>query len=230
MFFILTTVFAAGCSKPSKPVGETIIVLDRGYVGPANLQVWVDEALSDAVKRGSTTEVWMISNGSASTMTRVALPNQGEFKTTAQNGPARALERDEMKAKASEALMTALTNTSSAEASLTGTDLLGGLEAGIGRLTDLSAPSTLYLITGGGVHATAQFDLYKDDLEAMPVWKPTFTGNGQKDFLTIKLLGVGLFPGVSSIDNLLVGKVVKFWSDRCANLQPLVQQTCNVGG
>lgn len=157
---------AAGCATVKEaavglPPDEGIrrsLIIDPGYQ-PLSRSLEAAEAVAaDSAHRGHRLSVRVVDGGNASSLRHVDLTaaNGGDLRREARNRPGRDEEAERNTAAVAAAIRSGLDDFAY---SGSGADLLGAVER---VASSRPAPDQVVLITGGGVHQTAEANLVAD--------------------------------------------------------------------
>lgn len=197
------------------------LVVDQGYLTVQETMTLVRPVVAFVAENGGDVAVRVVGTGNAAASGPLPLAsvNGGSLHREACNDGARHDEALANTDAVLDEIETALAATAAqAEANATGRDLLGALEAASRRVVDSSTAGghSIVLVTGGGVHQTADRDLiaaYSSGEDGAFSDVPALAA-GAAD---IVIVGAGAFPGIEEPPPTdLSAKLRAFWDDVCA--------------
>lgn len=143
---------------PEDPGLRRTVIIDPGYQ-PLNRVLKTAEAvIGDSADAGHRLSIHLVDGGNASSLRDVDLSsaNDGDLRREARNGPGRREEAERNAEAVTDAVRAELADFSYTGS---GADLFGAID----RVTaSRIAPEQVVLITGGGVHQTAELNLVAD--------------------------------------------------------------------
>jgi hypothetical protein len=217
---------AAGCTDAEATHrSHVVLIIHRGEAGLEQVLRDTREAVSEAAGEGALLEVYLLDSGSAASMTRVELSeevNGGDLVLTGANDVFREAEAR----RYTDLLMSELEPLiAQAQVSPTGADLFGAVPAGVDAVQRSSGQEgregRVVLVTGGGVHRTAELDLVAAGLTAETAAQITarIEPLDLPPGVRVEIYGVGRFEGaVAPVDPGFaegVGLVWKGWCPQC---------------
>lgn len=231
--FVTSIALAAGCGAvsgakqavvgPAEDPGlRRTIIVDPGYQPLNRTLAAADEVVADSARSGHRIRVIVVEGGNASSAREVDLAhvNNGDLRRHARNGPG----REEEARRNSEAVALAV-QTELAGFSYTGSgaDLFGAITR---AAHGMPAPDQVVLITGGGVHRTADLDMIRDFQQASRlVGVVPFVSAPDTDLV---VLGAADFTGSEPTPTLeFTDAVAALWRQACTAWQ---LRSCTLAG
>lgn len=200
---------------------RTVLVIETGGgASPARLLADAEPVLEETARAGGTVQALLLGSGSAASMTKVPLSNDGDFAPLGRNQGAWTKEAQDYADAAVREVDAALQRA--AGNSPTGADLVGAVTRGVAVAREMpgndDAPRQVVLVTGGGVHRTARLDLVAENVT--PSTAPALAaraGSIDPGEVTVTLMGVGRFDGVvPPVDPVFADGVRAFWERVCS--------------
>ena len=195
------------------PGGHHVIIVHPGLAETDAFLEEVQPAVERAAEAGAQLDVLIVNDANAAAAVAVPLPAAGDLAMEAQNEPARVAERSENIT----AVMTAIALNLPPTATEAGpADVFGALVRGVSMASDQS-PSTVTVITGGGLHRTVAIDLLAAfDDGTPPDELVQLLPKAAGPEVVVEIRGAGLFPGLSPAPALeLTGLIHETWKLWC---------------